>query len=164
MYRIGNGFDVHRLVEGRKLILGGVTIPHTMGLSGHSDADALIHAICDALLGACGAGDIGTHFPSSDARWKGVSSRVFLEESGRVCSERGYDIANIDSIIVAQQPRLSPFIEPMMKNIAESLGLDPDRVHVKATTTDSLGYAGREEGIACYAVALLLKASPADPS
>ncbi len=164
MYRIGNGYDVHRLVEGRELILGGVTIPHSLGLLGHSDADALMHAVCDALLGAAGAGDIGTHFPSTDPQWKDVASRVFLEESGRICGDRGYEIANVDATIVAQKPKIAPFIAAMQQNIAESLKLDPDRINIKATTTEKLGYVGREEGIACYAVALLMKTPPDDPS
>ncbi|HAX45931.1 MAG TPA: 2-C-methyl-D-erythritol 2,4-cyclodiphosphate synthase [Nitrospinaceae bacterium] len=155
MFRIGNGYDVHRLVEGRKLILGGVDIPHSLGLDGHSDADALCHALCDALLGACGAGDLGKYFPDTGEKWKGVSSLVLLEKVGEVVAERGYQIANTDATIVAQQPKLAPHIEAMIINIAKTLKIDPDQVSIKATTTEKLGFAGREEGIAAYAVTLL---------
>ncbi len=155
MYRIGNGYDVHRLVEGRKLILGGVDIPHTLGLDGHSDADALVHAIADALLGAIGCGDIGKYFPDTDPKWKGVSSLILLKEVGAMCEKRGFVIANIDSILAAQKPKIAPYINEMKKNIADVLGVDQERVNVKATTTESLGYVGREEGMAAYAVALL---------
>ena len=157
MFRIGNGYDVHRLVEGRKLILGGVEIPHTLGLYGHSDADALLHAICDALLGALGCGDIGKYFPDTDPQWKGVSSLLLLKKVGEMCRERGFAIANVDSIIAAQKPKIAPHIENMKKNIADALGIDPEQVNVKATTTETLGYVGREEGMAAYAVALLQK-------
>ncbi len=160
MYRIGNGYDVHRLVEGRKLILGGVEIPHTMGLDGHSDADALLHALCDALLGACGGGDIGAHFPDTDAKWKGVSSILLLERVAEICAEKNRSIVNVDAIIVAQKPRLAPHIPQMKSNIARALRLDEEDVNIKATTTEKLGFAGREEGIAAYAVALLKKAEP----
>ena len=155
MYRIGNGYDVHRLVKGRKLILGGVDIPHSLGLDGHSDADVLCHALCDSLLGASGAGDLGKYFPDTDNKWKGVSSLVLLEKSGELVTERGYEIANIDTTIVAQQPKLGPHIESMTTNIAEILKINSRQVNIKATTTESLGFAGREEGIAAYAVALL---------
>ena len=155
MYRIGNGYDVHRLVKGRKLILGGVDIPHSLGLDGHSDADVLCHALCDSLLGASGAGDLGKYFPDTDNKWKGVSSLVLLEKSGELVTERGYEIANIDTTIVAQQPKLGPHIESMTTNIAEILKINPHQVNIKATTTERLGFAGREEGIAAYAVALL---------
>jgi 2-C-methyl-D-erythritol 2,4-cyclodiphosphate synthase len=155
MFRIGNGYDVHRLVEGRKLILGGVDIPHSLGLDGHSDADALCHALCDALLGACGAGDLGKYFPDTGEKWKGVSSLVLLEKVGEVVAERGYQIANTDATIVAQQPKLAPHIEAMIINIAKTLKIDPDQVSIKATTTEKLGFAGREEGIAAYTVTLL---------
>ena len=157
MFRIGNGYDVHRLVEGRKLILGGVKIPHTLGLDGHSDADALVHAICDALLGALGCGDIGKYFPDTDPQWKGVSSLTLLKQVGAMCQERGFAISNIDSIIAAQKPKIAPHIEAMKKNIAGVLGIDPTQVNVKATTTETLGYVGREEGMSAYAVALLQK-------
>jgi 2-C-methyl-D-erythritol 2,4-cyclodiphosphate synthase len=157
MFRIGNGYDVHRLVVGRKLILGGVEISHALGLDGHSDADALLHAICDALLGACGSGDIGKYFPDTDPEWKGVSSLLLLKKVGEMCEERGFSISNIDSIIAAQKPKIAPHIEAMKKNIAEALGIDVDKINVKATTTEKLGYVGREEGMAAYAVALLQK-------
>ncbi len=155
MYRIGNGYDVHRLANGRKLILGGVEIPHSLGLHGHSDADVLCHALCDSLLGASGAGDLGKYFPDKDNKWKDISSLVLLEKSNKLVTERGYKIANIDTTIVAQQPKLSPYIESMITNIAESLKISPNQVNIKATTTECLGFAGREEGIAAYAVALL---------
>ena len=155
MYRIGNGYDVHRLVEGRKLILGGVNIPHSLGLDGHSDADVLCHALCDSLLGASGAGDLGKYFPDTDDQWKGVSSLVLLEETGKIVSERGYQITNIDTIIVAQQPKLASHIQAMASNIAEYLKIHSDQVNIKATTTENLGFTGREEGISAYAVVLL---------
>ena len=155
MYRIGNGYDVHRLLEGRKLILGGVDIPHTLGLDGHSDADAVVHALCDALLGACGAGDIGKHFPDTDDRWKGVSSLLLLEKVADILKQRGYQVANADCTIVAQKPKLAPHIEAMKANLANALNIEIHRINVKATTTEQLGFAGREEGIAAYAVALL---------
>ena len=155
MYRIGNGYDVHRLVNGRKLILGGVEIPHSLGLDGHSDADVLCHAVCDSLLGASGTGDLGKHFSDKDKKWEGISSLVLLEKSNKLVTERGYKIANIDTTIVAQQPKLSPYIKSMITNIAESLKVNPNQVNIKATTTEYLGFAGREEGIAAYAVALL---------
>ncbi len=155
MYRIGNGYDVHRLIKGRKLILGGVNIPHGLGLDGHSDADVLCHALCDSLLGACGAGDLGKYFPDTDNKWKGVSSLVLLEKSGELVAERGFQISNIDTTIVAQQPKIGPHIESMTTNISETLNIDPTQINIKATTTERLGFAGREEGIAAYAVALL---------
>jgi 2-C-methyl-D-erythritol 2,4-cyclodiphosphate synthase len=157
MFRIGNGYDVHRLVAGRKLILGGVEIPHSLGLDGHSDADALLHAISDALLGAIGCGDIGKYFPDTDLKWSGVSSLLLLKKVGEMCKERGFVIANIDSIVAAQKPKIAPHIEAMKKNIADSLGVLPEQVNVKATTTETLGFVGREEGMAAYAVALLQK-------
>ncbi len=155
MYRIGNGYDVHRLVEGRKLILGGVEIEHTLGLDGHSDADALLHAICDALLGACGAGDLGHHFPDTSAEYKDISSLVLLEKVSATLKERGFKIGNIDATIVAQKPRLAPHITQMRQNIASTLQVPIHQINVKATTTEKLGFAGREEGIAAYAVALI---------
>ena len=155
MYRIGNGYDVHRLVEGRKLILGGVNIPHSLGLDGHSDADVLCHALCDSLLGASGAGDLGKHFPDTDDQWEGVSSLVLLEETAKIIAERGYQITNIDTTIVAQQPKLGPHIQAMTRNIAECLKIHFDQVNIKATTTENLGFTGREEGISAYAVVLL---------
>ena len=155
MYRIGNGYDVHRLIKGRKLILGGVDIPHGLGLDGHSDADVLCHALCDSLLGACGAGDLGKYFPDTDNKWKGVSSLVLLKKSGELVAERGFQISNIDTTIVAQQPKIGPHIESMTTNISETLKIDPTQINIKATTTERLGFTGREEGIAAYAVALL---------
>ena len=155
MYRIGNGYDVHRLIKGRKLILGGVDIPHGLGLDGYSDADVLCHALCDSLLGASGAGDLGKYFPDTDNKWKGVSSLVLLEKSGELVAERGFQISNIDTTIVAQQPKIAPHIESMTTNISETLKIDPTQINIKATTTERLGFTGREEGIAAYAVALL---------
>jgi len=155
MYRIGNGYDVHRLIKGRKLILGGVDIPHGLGLDGYSDADVLCHALCDSLLGASGAGDLGKYFPDTDNKWKGVSSLVLLGKSGELVAERGFQISNIDTTIVAQQPKIGPHIESMTINISETLNIDPNQINIKATTTERLGFAGREEGIAAYAVALL---------
>ena len=155
MYRIGNGYDVHRLIKGRKLILGGVDIPHGLGLDGHSDADVLCHALCDSLLGASGAGDLGKYFPDTDNKWKGVSSLVLLEKSGELVAKRGFQISNVDTTIVAQQPKIGPHIESMTTNISEILKVDPSQINIKATTTERLGFAGREEGIAAYAVALL---------
>ena len=153
--RIGHGYDVHRLVPGRKLILGGVDIPHETGLLGHSDADVLLHAVCDAILGAIAAGDIGRHFPDSDPAYKGADSMKLLRHVMDLALEKGYGIGNIDATIVAQKPKLAPYIERMKLNIAATLGADPDRINVKATTTEELGFAGRKEGIAAYAVALL---------
>ena len=155
MYRIGNGYDVHRLIKGRKLILGGVDIPHGLGLDGHSDADVLCHALCDSLLGASGAGDLGKYFPDTDNKWKGVSSLVLLGKSGELVAERGFQISNVDTTIVAQQPKIGPHIESMTTNISETLKIDPTQINIKATTTERLGFTGREEGIAAYAVALL---------
>jgi len=156
-FRIGNGYDVHRLVAGRKLVLGGVEVPHDQGLDGHSDADALCHAICNALLGAVGAGDIGHYFPDTDPQWKDISSLVLLEKVGQVVKERGYKISNTDATIVAQQPKLAPYIDRMKQNIAKALVISPGQVNVKATTTEKLGFPGREEGIAADAVALVEK-------
>ena len=157
LIRVGNGYDVHRLVEGRKLILGGVDVPHSMGLDGHSDADALVHALCDALLGGLGAGDIGNYFPNTDPKWKGISSLHLLKEVMRMCREKGFELANADSVIVAQKPKLAPYISEMKKNIASILDVETDQINIKATTTEKLGFAGREEGISAYAVALLVK-------
>ena len=153
--RIGNGYDVHAFAEGRKLILGGVEIPHTKGLLGHSDADVLVHAVMDALLGAAALGDIGQHFPDSSDEFKGISSLVLLERVGGLLEEKGYVIENIDSIVVAQKPKIAKFIPDMRKNIAGILGIDIEKVNVKATTTEKLGFEGREEGISSYAVCLL---------
>jgi 2-C-methyl-D-erythritol 2,4-cyclodiphosphate synthase len=155
--RIGSGYDVHAFVTGRPLILGGVTIPSEQGLSGHSDADAVIHAIVDALLGAAALGDIGRHFPSTDDRWKNQPSSVFLDYTYDLLCQQQYVINNIDATIVAERPKLAPYIEAMRTHLAEHLHLNKEQVSVKATTTDGLGFAGRKEGIACYAVALLEK-------
>ena len=155
--RIGNGYDVHRLVTGRKLILGGIDIPHSTGLDGHSDADVLLHALCDALLGAVGAGDIGAHFPDTDSKWKGTSSLVLLEQVTATCRDKGFEFSNIDTIIVAQKPKLAPFLPDMKKNISQAMAIDIGQINIKATTTEKLGFAGKEEGIAAYAVALLSK-------
>ena len=157
MFRIGNGYDVHRLVKGRKLILGGVEIPHSTGLDGHSDSDALLHAMCDAILGACGAGDLGQHFPDSNPEWKDVSSLWLLKNVGEICYQHHFKVANIDSVIVAQNPKLAPFTEQMKTNVAKALNIPFDKVNVKATTTENLGFTGREEGIAAYAVVLIKK-------
>jgi 2-C-methyl-D-erythritol 2,4-cyclodiphosphate synthase len=153
--RIGHGYDVHRLVPGRKLILGGVEIPHETGLLGHSDADVLLHAICDAILGAIGEGDIGRHFPDSDPAYKGASSAKLLQRVMLLAKGKGYQIGNVDATIVAQMPKLAPFIAAMVENISAVLGSGTDRVNVKATTTEELGFSGRKEGIAAYSVVLL---------
>ena len=154
--RIGSGYDVHKLVEDRKLILGGVEIPHTLGLLGHSDADVLLHAIMDALLGAAALGDIGKHFPDTDPAYKGASSLKLLEHVGGLLQENGYIISNIAATIIAQKPKLRPFIEQMETNIANTLGIAKDQVNVKATTEERLGFTGREEGISSQAVCLLM--------
>jgi 2-C-methyl-D-erythritol 2,4-cyclodiphosphate synthase len=153
--RIGTGYDVHALVEGRTLVLGGVTIPHARGLAGLSDADVLLHAIADALLGALALGDIGAHFPDSDARWKGADSRVLLRHVAALIDGRGFAVGNVDATIVAQAPKVAPHVAAMRANIAADLGCEVGRVSVKATTTERLGFTGREEGIAAEAVALL---------
>lgn len=159
MSRIGMGYDVHKLVEGRKLIIGGVDIPHTLGLLGHSDADVLLHAISDALLGAAALGDIGKHFPDTDPEFEGADSRVLLRHVVKIVREKGYDIENVDATIVAQKPKLALFIEKMRENIAFDLQVDVDQVNVKATTEERLGFTGREEGIAAYGVCSLNKVS-----
>ena len=153
--RIGQGFDVHPLVAGRKLVIGGVEIAHEKGLLGHSDADVLLHAICDALLGAAALGDIGKHFPDSDPRYKGIDSRKLLREVAALVASRGFGVENVDATIIAQAPRMAPHIAAMVANIAADLGIDPGRVNVKATTTEELGFAGRGEGIAAQAICLL---------
>ena len=154
--RIGNGFDVHALVEGRKLVLGGVTIPFERGLDGHSDADALLHAICDAILGALAIGDIGKHFPDTDPRWKGADSRVLLRHVAGLATAAGLEVCNLDTTVIAQAPKLAPHISAMVANIAADLACDPTQVSVKATTTERLGFAGRGEGIAALATVLLI--------
>jgi 2-C-methyl-D-erythritol 2,4-cyclodiphosphate synthase len=153
MVHVGIGYDVHALVAGRKLILGGVEIPHSKGLEGHSDADALMHAICDAVMGAIGGPDIGQLFPNTDPRWRGAASRVFLEEAARLVSVRGGKIVNVDATVVAQEPKISPHIAAMKKAIASALGMEPGQLGIKATTNEGLGFIGREEGIAAMAVA-----------
>ena len=153
--RIGNGYDVHKLVEDRKLILGGVDIPYEKGLLGHSDADVLVHAVMDALLGAAAMADIGKLFPDNDPKYSGISSLLLLSEVGKRIADEGYRIVNIDTIVAAQKPRLAPFIVEMRKNIADALGLDIKDVSVKATTTEKLGFEGRGEGISAYAVCLI---------
>ena len=155
MVRVGTGYDVHALGEGLPLWIGGVRIEHTHGLIGHSDADVLLHAICDALLGAAAIGDIGKHFPDTDPQYKGISSLKLLAHVGRLLAEHGYRIVNIDSTVVAQRPKLAPHIEQMRHNIADTLGIDIDRVSVKATTTEHLGFEGRMEGISSQAAALI---------
>jgi len=153
--RIGIGYDIHRLIEGRDLVLGGVRIPHSKGLWGHSDADVAIHAVCDALLGAAGLGDIGHFFPDGDPRYEGVSSLVLLREVGEMIARQGFRTGNVDIALIAEQPRIAPHIPEMKARMAEALGVTPDRIHIKATTNEGLGAIGREEGIACYAVAML---------
>ena len=153
--RVGQGFDVHRLVGGRKLVIGGVEIAHDKGLLGHSDADVLLHAICDALLGAAALGDIGKHFPDSDERYRGIDSRELLREVARLLAARGRRILNIDATIIAEAPRMAPHIPKMVANIADDLAIEPHYVNVKATTTETLGFTGRGEGIAAQAVCLV---------
>jgi 2-C-methyl-D-erythritol 2,4-cyclodiphosphate synthase len=156
--RIGHGYDVHALVAGRKLVLGGVTIAHALGLAGHSDADVLIHAICDACLGAAGLGDIGRHFPDADPRYKGIDSRALLRQVHDLIRARGWLVGNVDCTIVAQAPKLAPHLSAMAANLAVDLRVLPEQINIKATTTEKLGFAGREEGIAVHAVVLLVMA------
>lgn len=156
-YRIGHGYDVHRLVEGRKLILGGVLIPYKTGLLGHSDADVLLHAVCDALLGAASMRDIGYHFPDKDPAYEGISSLILLKKTSELISLKGYNVSNIDVTVIAQAPKLSPYIEQMAANIAECLQIDKDQVNVKATTEEHMGFTGTGEGIAAHAVCILQK-------
>ena len=153
--RIGHGYDVHKLVEGRDLILGGVKIDHSLGLLGHSDADVLLHAVSDALLGAAGLGDIGKHFPDTDPQYKGADSLKLLEIVARRVKEAGYRVSNIDVTMIAQKPKLRPHIEQMEANIAATVGIDVSRINVKATTEEKLGFTGTEQGMACHAVCLL---------
>jgi len=157
MIRIGTGFDVHALVPGRRLVLGGVTIPHDKGLDGHSDADVLIHAIGDAILGALALGDLGRHFPDTDPRWKGADSRALLRHIVSLMRERGFAIGNVDATIVAQAPKLAPHVAAMRANLAADLGCGADDVSVKATTTEKLGFAGRGEGIAAMASVVVVR-------
>ncbi|WEG15056.1 2-C-methyl-D-erythritol 2,4-cyclodiphosphate synthase [Pullulanibacillus sp. KACC 23026] len=155
--RIGQGFDVHKLVEGRPLIIGGVTIPYELGLEGHSDADVLLHAITDAVLGAIGEGDIGRHFPDTDPQYKNADSKELLRDVWGKVMEKGYVLGNVDACIIAQKPKMAPYIESMRMTTAELLNADASQVNVKATTTEQLGFTGRGEGIAAQAVCLLVK-------
>lgn len=157
-FRIGQGYDCHALVEGRKLIIGGVDIPHKTGLLGHSDADVLLHAITDAILGAAGLGDIGRHFPDTDPKFSGADSRVLLREACSRVRAAGYVIGNVDATIIAQKPKMAPHIPQMVIHVAEDLGVQPGQVNIKAKTNEKLGYLGREEGIAAEAVALICQA------
>ena len=153
--RIGHGYDVHRLVSGRMLIIGGENIPFEMGLLGHSDADVLLHAVCDALLGAAALGDIGRHFPDSNPRFEGIDSRILLRKTAELLRGKGYRIVNIDATIIAQRPKLAGFIEKMRENIASDCGIETDAVNIKATTEEGLGFTGKAEGIAAHAVCLI---------
>ena len=155
MMRIGQGYDVHRLAEGRKLIIGGVDIPYNMGLDGHSDADVLLHAVSDALLGAAALGDIGKHFPDTDPSYKDADSMKLLERVGDLLADRGYSVNNIDATIVAQAPKMAPYIESMRENIAKALRIEVSQVNVKATTEEKLGFTGQGQGISSHAVALI---------
>ncbi len=155
MFRIGQGYDVHRLVEGRELWLCGVRIPHSLGLLGHSDADVAIHALCDALLGALALGDIGKHFPDSEPEYKGIDSRILLRHVMELVRTNGYDVGNVDVTVMAQKPKLAPYIQEMRRTLADTMNVAVDQVSVKATTTERLGFEGREEGISASAVCLL---------
>lgn len=155
MLRIGHGYDAHRFAKGRKLVLGGVDIPYEFGLSGHSDADVLLHAVADSLLGAAALGDIGKHFPDTNDRYKGISSLILLKETAALLSKNGYATVNIDATVVAQSPKLSPYIEEMKSNIAQALSCDVGRVSVKATTEEGMGFTGKKEGIAAHSVCLI---------
>ena len=157
MFRIGMGYDVHKLVEGRKLILGGIEIPHTMGLLGHSDADVLIHAICDALLGAANMRDIGYHFPDTSADTLDMDSKVILQKVIELIATKGYKVGNIDATVCAEHPKLNPHVPAMKACLAKVMGCDEDQISIKATTTEKLGFTGRKEGISAYAVALIYK-------
>ncbi len=159
MIRIGHGYDAHRLVSGRKLILGGVEITHSLGLLGHSDADVLVHAICDAVLGALGEGDLGRHFPDSDPQYKGICSLVLLRHSVKMASEKEFSVGNVDATVVAQRPKLAAYIPEMKNNLAQACGVSPEQINVKATTTEEMGFEGRGEGISAHAVVLLRKIS-----
>lgn len=157
MIRIGNGYDVHKLVEGRRLVLGGIEIPHTKGVLGHSDGDVLIHAVMDAILGALALGDIGQHFPDTDMQYEGIDSRILLGKVNELMKNKGYAIGNLDSIIVAQQPKLKDYLDEMRISMAKILDTELENVSVKATTEEKLGFSGREEGIKAYCVVLLQK-------
>lgn len=158
MIRVGFGFDVHRLVEGRELWLGGVNIPHTVGALGHSDADVLLHALCDALLGAAALGDIGQHFPDTDAKWKGADSKRLLEAVVKLLGEKGWSVGNVDLTLILERPKIMPHVPAMRATIAPLLGIGEDAVSIKATTNETMGFVGREEGVAAHAVALIQKA------
>ena len=155
--RIGQSIDIHKLVEGRKLILGGVEIPHTKGLLGHSDADALLHAIIEAIIGAMGLKDIGTHFPDTDPKYKGISSLLLLEETYKLMDKEGYKIGNVDSLVMIEKPKMAPHLSVMRENIAADLSVSPEQVNIKATTEEKLGFTGSGEGIAAHAVCLIDK-------
>jgi 2-C-methyl-D-erythritol 2,4-cyclodiphosphate synthase len=159
MMRVGHGYDVHPLVAGRALILGGVRIPHPKGLAGHSDADALIHAVCDACLGAAALGDIGRHFPDSDPRYKDIDSRALLRAVRGLIANAGWQVENVDATVVAEAPRLAPYFPAMIENLVADLMLTPERVNIKATTNERLGFIGQEQGIAAHAVVLLRRAA-----
>ncbi|HXP90500.1 MAG TPA: 2-C-methyl-D-erythritol 2,4-cyclodiphosphate synthase [Fibrobacteria bacterium] len=154
-FRVGQGFDVHRLVEGRRCVIGGVEIPHEKGLLGHSDADVLLHAIADALLGAVGAGDIGTHFPDTDDRWRGADSSRLLERVGEIVREAGYEIGNVQGTVICERPKIGPHVDSIRANVARALRVESGQVGIQATTTERLGFPGRGEGIAAMAVALV---------
>ena len=156
-FRIGHGYDVHRLVEGRRLVLGGVDRPYELGLDGHSDADVLVHAIMDALIGAMGLGDIGRHFPDTSGEFKDISSLVLLERVGKMLAEREFYVVNIDATLILQRPKIAPYIEKMIKMISDTLGIDEELVNLKATTEEHLGFTGRGEGVSSHAVALISK-------
>ena len=153
--RIGMGYDVHRLVNNRKLVLGGITIPYEKGLSGHSDADVLVHAICDALLGAAGLGDIGLHFPDTDARYKGISSIILLDRARKMLAQRGFTIINVDATIFAQAPKISPYRNDMQLKLSETLDIEPGRINIKATTTEGIGLIGNNDGIGAMGIVLV---------
>lgn len=153
--RVGHGYDAHALVPGRRLVLGGVTIPYEQGLAAHSDGDVLIHALCDALLGAAGLGDIGRHFPDGSAHYKDIDSRILLRRVRDLVNERGFGVANVDATLIAQAPKLGPYFDPMKVNLADDLNITADRINIKATTTEGMGFTGRGEGIAAHAVVLL---------
>ncbi len=163
-FRIGSGYDVHQLVVGRKLVMGGVTIPHKKGLKGHSDADVIVHAVCDAMLGGAGLGDIGEHFPDSDPQFKGISSILLMVHCRNLLREKGYEVGNIDGTIFAQAPRMSSYKKAMEINLASAAAVSVDRVNIKATTTEGLGFEGRGEGIGAHAVVLLKQITPGTKS
>jgi len=156
-FRTGFGFDVHAFVEGRKLIIGGVEIPSDKGLEGHSDADVLLHAICDAMLGALALGDIGIHFPNTDAKWKNADSAILLKHVNELIQSKGYELGNLDCVLAMEKPKISPYVEQIRKRISEILNVDAEQISIKATTTEKLGFVGRTEGVASFATVLLIK-------